>query len=92
MILPTQNRTVLRWALAQIAQLDRVYDSKTGQSGHTGHRVEYAQELRAVSGRKARSYDPKLASRTTHRLIPAACQVSSWIGAAQAHLQDGAPP
>jgi hypothetical protein len=90
MILPTLNRTVLRWALAQIAQLDRDYDSKTGQSGQTGHRLENAQELHAVSGRKARSYDPRLASRTVHRPIPAACGASRRIGAAHAHPH-GAP-
>jgi hypothetical protein len=87
---PALDCAALRRAPARIAQLEGVYDSTTGQSGQTGHRVEYAQELRAVSGRKARSYDPKLASRTTHRPIPAACDAGRPIGAAHAHLQ-GAP-
>jgi hypothetical protein len=85
MILPVLNRTVLRSALAQIAQLDGVYDSKTGQSGQSGQHIENARELAAISGQKPHSYAPELASGRVRRWMPAECDVSSPIGAGHAH-------
>jgi hypothetical protein len=87
---PALDCAALRRAPARIAQLEGAYDSKTGQAGQTGHGVEYAQELRAVSGRKARSYDPKLA--TIHRPIPAARDDSRPIGVAHVHPQRAPAP
>ena len=90
MILPALNRTVLRSALAQIAQLDGAYDLKTGQSGHTGQHIENAQELAAISGQKPQSYAPELANGRVRRWMPAARDASNPIGAAHAHPH-GAP-
>jgi hypothetical protein len=92
MILPTLNRTALRWALAPNVQLDRVYEFETGQSGQTGHRVEYVRELRAVSRQKAGSYNPNLASRTAHRPIPGECDASKPAGASHPHPQRAPAP
>jgi hypothetical protein len=47
MIRPASDRTVLGWALAQIAQLARPYDSKTDQTDHTDQRSETAEEFGA---------------------------------------------
>jgi hypothetical protein len=90
MTAPARDRAVLRRAPARIAQLDRVYVSKAGQTGQTGQHVENKQELSAISGRNARSYDPKLASRTVYWPIPAACAVSMPIASARGHPSRGA--
>jgi hypothetical protein len=90
MTAPPLDHAVLRRVRARIAQLDRVYDCKIGQSGQSGHRIENAQKLRLASGRKARSYGPKLA--TVHRPVPAAGDTSRPIGAAPAHLQRALAP
>jgi hypothetical protein len=92
MILPALNRTVLRSALAQIAQLDGAYDSKTGQSGQIGQHIENAQELGAISGQKPHSYAPELANESVRRWMHDACDVSNPIGAAHAHRYGARSP
>jgi hypothetical protein len=91
MILPAFGRTVPVSGPARIAQSHGPYARKTGQTGQTGQRVENAQELGALSGRKPRSHALKLASGTVHRRIPVARDVSRPIGAAHAGPQGGAP-
>jgi hypothetical protein len=92
MTAPARDRAVLRPAPARIAQLDGVYDSKTGQTGQTGQHLENKPELSALSGQIARSHDPKLASRSAYWPIPAAYAVSRPLRAAQALQQNRAPP
>jgi hypothetical protein len=84
------DHAVLRYAAAQIAQPNGIYDSKTGQTGQPGQRIEHKQELSAISGWDARNCAPKLASRTADWPIPA-CDVSPHIGAAHAPPQNRVP-
>jgi hypothetical protein len=91
MTAPARDRAVLGRAPARIAQLDGVYDSKAGQTGRTGQRLENKPELSAISGRNARSYDPKLASRPAYWPIPSAYAVSRPLRVGQALQQNRAP-
>jgi hypothetical protein len=84
------DHAVLRYASAQIAQPNGVYDSKAGQTGQTGQRIEQKQEFSAIAGRNACGYAPKPASRTADWPIPV-CDVSTQIGAAHAPPQNRVP-
>jgi hypothetical protein len=88
MTAPATDRAPLRRAPARIAQRDRVYASKAGQ---TGQNLENKQKLSAISGQIALSYDPKLASTTACWPIPAAYAVSRPLRAAQALQRNRAP-
>jgi hypothetical protein len=91
MTAPATDRAPLRRAPARIAQRDRVYASKAGQTGQTGQHLENKQKLSAISGQIALSYDPKLASTTACWPIPAAYAVSRPLRAAQALQRNRAP-
>jgi len=71
MIRPASDRTVLEWALVQIAQLVGTYDSKTDQTDQTDHRFETAEEFGAPPRPELTSCPPKLTSRAARR--PAYC-------------------
>jgi len=91
MTAPATDRAPFRHAPARNAQHDRVYASKAGQTGQTGQHLENKQELSAISGQIAHSYDPKLASRTAYWPIPAACAVSIPIAFPRGCPNYGAP-
>jgi hypothetical protein len=60
MIPPAPDRTVLGFALAQIAQLAGPYDSKTDQTDQTDQRVKMAEKFGALLCSELTSGPPEL--------------------------------
>jgi hypothetical protein len=67
MTLPTLDRAVLVGRLAQIAQPEGAYDSKTDQTAQSDQRIEIADEFGAFPDQKPTSLYPKLTSGTAQR-------------------------
>jgi hypothetical protein len=91
MTLPTLDRAVRGGGLAQIAQLQGTYDSKTDQTAQTDQRIEDAWRFGATPGQKLIGRHPKLASAyhkpaggTVQQPNPAAQDVRTPIDSAYA--------
>jgi hypothetical protein len=91
MTLPTLDRAVRGGGLAQIAQLQGTYDSKTDQTAQTDQRIETAGEFGTVVGPELTRPDPKLTSGTAQRLHPGVV-VGVPIDPGHARPSDGAQP
>jgi hypothetical protein len=91
MTLPTLDRAVRGGGLAQIAQLQGTYDSKTDQTAQTDQRIGTAGKFGMVVGPELTRPDPKLTSGTAQRLHPGVV-VGVPIDSGHARPSDGAQP
>jgi hypothetical protein len=91
MIPPAPVRTMLGCRLAQIAQLDGVYDSKTDQTDQGDQRFETATEFGTLRGPELTSRDLKPTSGTGKRSDPALQILGISVNTAQDRPTHGAP-
>ena len=82
MKLPTLDRALRGGGLAQIAQLQGTYDSKTDQTAQTDHDIENAWKFGAHPGQKLTSAHQKLTNGTAPQPNPGARDVGSPIDSA----------